>query len=354
MSPNENLKFVSCWLLLGHSTHCKPINDAVHFSLQILTSCGSPRMDQAMQETPDVHVREAAFISNAVHIDEHTYVHRSQNHSQKNSLYKITRVPECEPQLEELPFVLPWPVARYGLASFKGSLLVVGGKFTSENKPAGSGTYSNRVFTYSPQTKKIEVTFPPMRSACASPAVVTHEGLIIIVHGDGADSGVEVLDTTIPNPDWKRVEPLPYVSATPSATIVSGYLVVWIGTVYCMHLSCIMSPKQTTHQLPGSWFALPSPPKSTSLQLANYKGRLAAFTIGEKNKVYLYIFNHTSKQWIKLQELGNESFYRGHSHNMISASVTAQLVTVIWQTESYSEKLQLTTQTGIIPHESEN
>ena len=297
---------------------------------------------------------QATFISNAVHIDEHTYVNRSPHYGgQQNSLYKITRVPECKPQLEELPFVLPLPVERYGLASFKGSLLVVGGKFISANKPAGSGTYSSRVFTYSPQTKKIEVTFPPMRSACASPAVVTHEGLIIVVHGEGADSGVEVLDTTIPNPDWKRAESLPYVSATPSATIVNGYLVVWIGAVYCMNLSCITSPKQTSHHFPSSWFALPSPPKSSSLQLANYKGHLAAFAIGLNHKVYSYVFHHASKQWIKLQELGDECSDSKYSYNMISASVTAQLVTVIWQcyqrdTDRGFNRVQLNIQTGVI------
>ena len=303
---------------------------------------------------------DATFTSNAVHINEHTYVNRSPRYEgQQNSLYKITRVPECKPQLEELPFLLPLPVERYGLASFKGSLLVVGGKFTSENKPAGSGTYSSRVFTYSPQTKKIEVTFPPMRSACASPAVVTHEGMIIVVHGEGADSGVEVLDTTIPNPEWKQVEPLPYFSATPSATIVNGYLVVWIGTVYCMHLSCITSPKQTSHHFPSSWLALPSPPKSSSLQLANYKGHLAAFAIGQNHKVYLYVFHHPSKQWIKLQELGDECSESTYSYNMISASVTAQLVTVIWQcyqkgADRRRNSLQLSIQTGVIPNESEN
>ena len=328
--------------------HIAPINDAVHFSLQILTSCGSPRMDQAMQDV------DATFISNAVHIDEHTYVNRSPRYGgEQNSLYKITRVPEGKPQMEKLPFVLPWPVERYGLASFKGSLLVVGGKFISANKPAGSGTYSSRVFTYSPQTKKIEVTFPPMRSACASPAVVTHEGMIIVVHGEGADSSVEVLDTTILNPEWKQVEPLPYFSATPSATIVNGYLVVWIGTVYCMHLSCITSPKQTSHHFPSSWLALPSPPKSSSLQLANYKGHLAAFAIGENHKVYLYVFHYASKQWIKLQELGDECSESTYSYNMISASVTAQLVTVIWQcyqrdTDGEFNSLQLNIQTGVI------
>ena len=349
------VKFVSRWLSLGHSAHCKAINDAVHFSLQILTSCGSPRMDEAMQN--DV---EKTFISNAVHINEHTYVSiLFHSPKQQSSLCKITRTPEGKPQVEELPFVLPLPVERYGLASFKGSLLVVGGKFISANKPAGAGTYSSRVFTYSPQTKKIKVTFPPMRSACASPAVVTHEGLIIVVHGEGADSSVEVLDTTIPNPDWKRAEPLPYVSATPSATIVNGYLVVWIGTFYCMHLSCITSPKQTSHHFPSSWFALPSPPKSSSLQLANYKGHLAAFAIGQNHKVYLYVFHHPSKQWIKLQELGDECSESTYSYNMISASVTAQLVTVIWQcyqkgAERRRNSLQLSIQTGVIPNESEN
>ena len=90
---------------------------------------------------------------------------------------------------------------QFALAAFKSSLLVVGGKFTSSARPAGMGEYSNKIFTLPPEGGAAELTLPPMRAACASPAVVTHEGLIIVVHGEGADSGVEALDTTSPNPD---------------------------------------------------------------------------------------------------------------------------------------------------------
>ena len=140
---------------------------------------------------------------------------------------------------------------------------------------------------------------PPMRSACASPAVVTHEGLIVVVHGEGADSGVEALNTSIPNPEWKQVEPLPYFSATPSATIVNGYLVVWIGTVYCMHLSCITADRRNTCRLPSNWMALPSPPESISLQLTSYKDQLAAFIISTDRQVFGYQFDQFHREWIK-------------------------------------------------------
>ena len=120
--------------------------------------------------------------------------------------------------------MLPWSVERFALAAFKGALLVFGGKFKSSAKPAGMGEYSNKIFTLSPEGGAAELTLPQMRSDCASPAVVTHEGLIVIIHGEGGDSGVEVLDTNSPNSDWKQVEPLPYFSATPFATVVNGYL----------------------------------------------------------------------------------------------------------------------------------
>ena len=250
-----------------------------------------------------------------------------------------------------------WPVTNFGLASFKGSLLVVGGKFTSADKPAGGGTYSNQVYTYSPRTNKIKVTLPPMRVGCASPAVVTHEGLIIVVHGEGADSGVEALDTTSPNPDWKQVEQLPYNSATPSATIAAGCLIVWIGTLYCMHLSCITSPKQASQYLPSRWFALPSPPDSISLQLANYKGRLAAFTIGRDHLAYLYVFDHALKQWIRLQDLpfGCPSSTQYERTLYIRASMTTQSVVIIshclCQNRSGHKMMQLAVQTGRIQNE---
>ena len=298
---------------------------------------GQTKLDEALQIRGN-----QKHVSNIVHINEDAYVGLSASYGQ-NIINKIIRVPQGKPQMETFMPVLPWPVETYGLASFKGSLLVLGGKFTSADKPAGAGTYSNKVFTYSPQTKKIEVTIPPMRVACASPAIVTHEELIIVVHGEGADSAVEVLDTTSPNPEWKEAEALPYFSPTPSATIASGYLVVWIGAVYCMHLSCITAPKKSSKYLPSSWFALPSPPESTSLQLANYKGRLAAFALGKNRKANVYVFDHSSKQWINLQEMGSTCHYGSR----IRASVTTQSVVVILEGSRTTEG-RLTIQTGAI------
>ena len=225
--------------------------------------------------------------------------------------------------------VLPWSVERFALAAFKGALLVVGGKFTSSAKPAGMGEYSNKIYTFS----QADFTLPPMRSACASPAVVTHEGMIIVVHGEGADSGVEVLDTTIPNSDWKQVEPLPYFSATPSATIVNSYLVVWIGTVYCMHLSCITADRRNTHRLPSNWMALPSPPESISLQLTSYGGQLAAFTITEDRQVLGYQFDQSHREWIECCKLGTVSTALPNQPS-IRVSVSERLLVVMWDTDA--------------------
>ena len=316
--------------------------DSVHILqyLQILIF-GQTKLDQALE----IHETQK-YISNIVHINEEAYVGLAASYG-PNNIKKITRVPQGKPQMEQFMSALPWPVENFGLASLKGSLLVVGGKFTSDHKPAGAGTYSNRVFTCSPQTKKIEVTLPPMRAGCASPAVVTHKGLIIVVHGEGADSGIEILDTTRPNPEWKEIEPLPYFSANPSATIASGYLVVWIGTVYCMHLSIITAPRKSFKYLPSSWFALPSPPESFSLQLANYKGRLAAFATGKDYRTHLYIFDHESKQWIDLQQL-DISFV----NRPIRASMTTQSVVFIWSGVQRSEH-GLTIQTGAIENKND-
>ena len=225
--------------------------------------------------------------------------------------------------------LFPWPVERFALAAFKGALLVVGGKFTSSAKPAGMGEYNNKIFTLSPEGGAVELTLPQMRSACASPAVVTHEGLIAVVHGEGADSGVEVLDTTIPNPEWKQVEPLPYFSATPSATIVNGYLVVWIGTVYCMHLSCITADRRNTRRLPSNWMALPSPPESISLQLTSYDNQLAAFIISTDRQVLGYQFDQFHREWIKCCALDTVSTALPYQPS-IRVSTSAHSVAVMW------------------------
>ena len=318
----------TCLILGLNQAHCTFATNHVYICLILqIMKFGQLKLN------PSLWFRDQyTTVSNAVHINEDVYL--SFDQKQPNYLQKLTRVPKDKLQKETFTPLLPWPVSNFGLASFKGSFLFVGGKFTSANKPAGAGTYSNKVFTYSPETKKFQVTLPPMRVACALPTVVTHEGLIIVIRGEGGDSGVEVLDTTSPNLEWKEAEPLPYYSATASATVVAGYLVVWIGAVYCMHLSCITAPTKSTQYLHSSWFALPSPPESVSLRLANYMGCLAAFAIDKDySKVYLYIFDHKSKQWINLQEIGNVCVPSSNRSSTlpISASVTGRSVLVVWE-----------------------
>ena len=270
--------------------------------------------------------------SNAVHLGPDAYIGISYNKGQP-SICKITGSSKYRPKIWNIGHVLPWSVERFALAAFKGTLLVVGGKFTSTSKPAGTGEYSNKIFTLSPEGGTAELTLPQMRSACASPAVVTHEGLIVVVHGEGADSGVEVLNTTIPNPEWKQVEPLPYFSATPSATIVNGYLVVWIGTVYCMHLSCITADRRNTRRLPSNWMALPSPPESISPQLTSYGGQLAVFTITKDRQVLGYQFDQLHREWIKCCALDTVSTALPNQppyQPSIRVSTSAHSVAVMW------------------------
>ena len=285
-------------------------------------------IDIGLSEWPNHCYTTRIASSNAVHLGEDIYAGISSNKRQP-SVWKINDYRYLFQQPQITTCVLPWSIERFALAAFKGALLVVGGKFTSSAKPAGMGEYSNKIYTLS----QADFTLPPMRSACASPAVVTHEGMIIVVHGAGADSGVEVLDTTIPNSDWKQVEPLPHFSATPSATIVNGYLVVWIGTVYCMHLSCITADRRNTHRLPSNWMALPSPPESISLQLTSYGGQLAAFIITEYRQVLGYQFDQSHREWIKCCKLGTVSTALSNQPS-IRVSVSERLVVVMWDTDT--------------------
>ena len=267
--------------------------------------------------------------SSAVHLGDDTYIGMSYN-NQIPAIYKATRVIQGVPQYQQVPQVLPWPVEKFTLAAFKGALLVVGGTFKSGAKPAGVGEYSNKISTFCPEGGAAEFTLPSMRSGSASPAVVTTEKMIIVVHGEGSNSGVEVLDTTSDTSRWIEAEPLPYCSATPSATIVGGYLVVWIGAVYCMHLSCIMKERKNTHLLPSSWLALPSPPESISLQLASHNDRLAAFAIAHDNKINCYHFDQVYKEWIKCCEISTASTV-SNLRPSIRVSVSAHSVVVMWQ-----------------------
>ena len=298
--------------------------------------------------------------SNAVHLGNNAYVGISCNSGQ-SSICKIISSHQYQrptyPQIQDIVYAPPWPVEQFALAAFKGALLVVGGKFTSDVKPAGMGNYSNRIFSLSLEGSAAELTLPPMRSACASPAVVTHEGLIIVVHGEGADSGVEALDTTVFNPEWKQVEPLPYFSATPSATVASGYLVVWIGAIYSMHLSCITAGRRNTHRLSSNWMALPSPPESISLQLTSYGDQLAVFAIAKDRQVLGYQFNQSHREWIKYCKLDTVSTALPYQPS-IRVSMSAPSLAVMWDTmpdvDAWREEcpvLRICTGIGLQPKE---
>ena len=120
-----------------------------------------------------------------------------------------------------------------------------------------TGNYSNVVMSCIDQVKW-ESAYPPMKQASASPAVVNYKDHIVVVHGEGSNGGIEVLDTNSVNPVWVEIQsPFP-VWNTPSATTLGSTLVVWVGALYCTSLDHTTEDVQNGTPL-GIYVFKPSP-----------------------------------------------------------------------------------------------
>ena len=192
----------------------------------------------------------------------------------------------------------------FGIAACKGNWLVIGGKTITEGFFIDEGhdiTYSKLVTSCINQVKW-ESAYPPMKQASASPAVVNYKDRIVVVHGEGSNGGIEVLDTNSVNPVWMEVQsPFPKWN-TPSATMLGSTLVVWVGALYCTSLD--HTTEDVQKGIPLGIYSNPPPPieNGNMVQLLTLRGQLVAvdFTHGMAHGQRMYAYRSATRDWVNI------------------------------------------------------
>ena len=191
-------------------------------------------------------------------------------------------------------------VRAFGIAACKGNWLVIGGQKPNYNN---TKTYSNHVMSCIDQVKW-ESAYPPMKQASASPAVVNYKDRIVVVHGEGSNGGIEVLDTNSVNPVWVEVQsPFPKWNI-PSVTMLGSTLVVWVGALYCTSLD--HTTEDVQKGLPLGIYSNPPPPIEhiayKQVQLLTLRGQLVAvdYTNREGHGQRMYAYRSATRGWVNI------------------------------------------------------
>ena len=198
------------------------------------------------------------------------------------------------------------PYSNSGLAIIDSELTTVGGRDEA-------GHRTNRLFTLLRQGEWVEV-YPPMNTACYSPAVVsTSDGDYLIAIGgfgsDGKTATVELFQ--VKSKRWHKLTDLPQPLPFPSATICGDQLHV-IGEdadgYSCSLQSLPSNDRPITSPLTLSWKPLPPLPVTDSTaatlcgQLVLIGGRQGGSTV---NSIHQLV----EGQWVKIGSMTSGRYY---------------------------------------------
>ena len=225
-------------------------------------------------------------------------------HRTPNECYSVAFLQVKNIELSKLN--LQPTLTDFALTTCKGAFHIVGGAFVSKynNSYYRTGKESNLILSCVGHTK-LESNYPPMKTASASPAVVTYKERIVVVHGKGSRGEIEVLDTNSVNPVWVQLRARFPSWGTPSATIVGSTLVVWVGGLYCMSLEYVTASPQ--HQLPPGIYPIAAPPNNMTGNplngcLLTLRGQLVA--IGrpqvEGCGMRIYAYRSATREWVNI------------------------------------------------------
>ena len=198
----------------------------------------------------------------------------------------------------------PFPNSNSGLTIIDSELTTVGGQDDRHR--------TNKLFTLK-QGKWVE-KYPPMNTACASPAVVsTSDGDYLIVIGGHDDdrwtATVELFRVKIRR--WHRLTDLPQPPPFPSATICGDQLNV-IGSdnngYSCSLRALPSSDRPITSPLTLSWKPLPRLPVTHST-VATLFGQLVIIGGKQGRSLVNSIHQLVDGEWVRIGSMAN---YRWH------------------------------------------
>jgi hypothetical protein len=236
--------------------------------------------------------------SNAVQMDTVICIgfgEYNMTNSSGNFYHCVVGFIQATPNFKFTPLRLQTKMKDFALATCKDTLHLIGGEVLDSEKPS----FSNLVISCVGQTT-LESKYLPMKTASASPAVVTYKEQIVVVHGRGSKGEIEVLDTNSVNPVWVQIRVHFPFWETPSATIVGNTLVVWVGGLYCTSLEYIVANDQQSG--PPGIYSNPAPQiEAKALRLLTLQGQLLAVDCSSSqygNSIYAY--RSATGEWVNI------------------------------------------------------
>ena len=252
--------------------------------------------------------------SNAVQMDTVICIGFGEyiNDSSNNLYYSLIGFLQTTPNFQVTFLRLQTKMKDFALTTCKNTLHLIGGEHLDSKK----SSFNNRVISCVGQTK-FESKYLPMKTASASPAVVTYKERIVVVHGRGSRGEIEVLDTNSVNPVWVQLQVNFPSWETPSATIVESTLVVWTSGLYCTSLESIVA--ENPQSGPPGIYANPAPPFDVkALRLLTLQGQLLAIDCSSSeygNSIYAY--RSATREWVNIDNRKQIALTLATSENSI-------------------------------------
>lgn len=220
--------------------------------------------------------------------------------AQSNIVYQYNWQFEAWKQLPSCPFF------DSALVNIDGSLTAVGGV---------DGSRTNKLFTL--ENKIWLEKYPPMKTVCFCPAVVSTSDYVIVIGGIGAGGGwtVSVKLLQVKSKKWYELMNTPHPLTLPSATICDNQLYVISGetgnfTGYWCSLEALPSsdkPITSPHLI--SWQSLPPiPVQYSTLATLNNQLLIIGGSQDAKSSVNS-IHQLVGEQWVEIGSMLNGRWF---------------------------------------------
>ena len=201
---------------------------------------------------------------------------------------------------------LPPPtVYGFTIATRKDQLVLVGGRDKSTREK------SNKIIIWDSQSQKWVYHYPPMTTACDTPAAVGYREYLIVAGGRNSKGNripdVNILDTT--SRKWVTAESLPSPDYYWSVLIEDTLYLVGCSTrvVLRAHIPTLISeatsPTPTSSQ--SVWESLPNNPfyRSSPIAVDNVLITVGGMLSDPNPTTSIQLYNTTNKKWTRVGDL---------------------------------------------------
>ena len=219
-----------------------------------------------------------------------------------------------DPHSDRWSVLPPYRFELFGMAAVNDQLVLVGGRDGSKR--------TNRLGVRDEKSHQWTEPYPPMKTGCTFPSVVTHEKWLVVAGGHDNRFGValdrvEILDTT--TRQWYSAEPLPQRCTGMKSALVGDTLYLMGGAdrnkpvkeVFTVSLPALIRQATTPSEAASPaatqtlWQTLPPTPLRYSAALALHGSLLA---IGGKDDLgncssAIHLYQSNTREWVKVGDL---------------------------------------------------